>query len=213
MKNSLIIQRVFSFITALGRNAIPFGVVLFGGNSTQSAMVLYFLETIVAILLAAIYVRLRAPAEDPGYAGISSTQTQIITNGRISYRSQAGDRRTLIQNFLLFSLGFSLIPGIFMIVFVILILHADISAATITSGMAGIGAFQILNFMAEFFTLGTLTPESASNFLKQSMGRSALIYISVFAGMILAAFVQSWFIVPFATLKTILDVSYAFQRK
>jgi putative flippase GtrA len=213
MKNSLIIQRVFSFITALGRNAIPFGVVLFGGNSTQSAMVLYFLETLVAILLAAIYVRLRAPAEDPGYAGIASTQTQIITNGRISYRSQTGDRRTLIQNFLLFSLGFSLIPGVFMIVFVLLILHTDISSATITSGMAGIAALQILNFIMEFFTLGTLTPESASNFLKQSMGRSAVIYISVFAGMILAAFVQSWFLVPFATLKTILDVSYAFQRK
>jgi hypothetical protein len=213
MKNSLIIQRVFSFITALGRNAIPFSVVLFGGNSTQSAMVLYFLETLVAILLAAIYVRLRAPEEDPGYAGISSAQTQIITNGRVSYRSQTGDRRTLIQNFLLFSLGFSLIPGIFMIVFVLLILHADISSATITSGMAGIAALQILNFIMEFFTLGTLTPESASNFLKQSMGRSAVIYISVFAGMILAAFVQSWFLVPFAVLKTILDVSYAFQRK
>jgi uncharacterized membrane protein (DUF485 family) len=213
MKNSLIIQRVFSFITALGRNAIPLGVVLFGGNSAQSAMVLYFLETLVAIILAAIYVRLRASAEDPGYAGISSTRSQIITNGRVSYRSQTGNRKTLIQNFLIFSLGFSLIPGIFMIVFVSLILHADISSATITSGMAGIASFQILNFIAEFFTLGALTPESASNFLTQSMGRSAVIYISVFAGMILAAFVQSWFLVPFAVFKTILDVSYAFQRK
>jgi len=45
------------------------------------------------------------------------------------------------------------------------------------------------------------------------MSRSFLIYLSVFAGMILAAFVQSWFILPFAALKTLADLSFVFKRK
>ena len=212
MEDNTIIQKIISFITALGRNAIPIGVVMFGGSSVQTAMTLYFLETLVAIILAAIFVRLRAPAEDPGYASISSTHSKIISNGHVSYRYQTGSRRTLIQNFLLVSLAFSIIPGIFMVFFVFLILHADVSYATITSGLAGIAAFQVVNFITEFFVFGVLTPESASNFLNQSMGRSALIYFSVFAGMILAVFARSWFLIPFAALKTIADVSYAFKR-
>lgn len=208
----MTVQKIISFISALGQNAIPLGVVLFGGSSSQSAMVLYFLETVVAILLAAIFVRLRAPAEDPAYRNLSSTRTTITTNGRRSYRFQSGNRRTLIQNFLLFSLAFSLAPGIFMMVFVFFILQADISSATIVSGITGIAAFQLANFISSFFTMSDLTPESASNFLNQSSGRSALIYFSVFAGMILAAFTRDWFLIPFAILKTIADVSYVFKR-
>ena len=99
-----------------------------------------------------------------------------------------------------------------MVVFVFFILHAEISSATIVSGITGIAAFQIGSFISGFFTMGELTPESASNFLNQNMGRSALIYFSVFAGMLLAAFARNWFLIPFAILKTIADVSYVFKR-
>jgi len=213
MKGSSVIQKIISAITTLGQNAIPLGAVLLSGNTSQTAMVMYFLETLLAITLALIFVRMRAPAEDTGYANVVSSRSQVTVNGRVSYRYQPRNRRTMLQNFLLISLGFSLIPGIFIITFLSLILHADISRAAIISGMAGIAFFQIVNFIAEFFTLGVLTPESATDYLTQVSGRSALIYISVFAGMILAAFVQNWFIVPFGLLKTLADLSFIFRKR
>lgn len=185
---------------------------MFGGSSFQTAMVFYFLETLIAIILAAISVRLRAPAEDPAYVSISSSNSKIFSNGHVSYHHQNGSRRTLIQNFLIFSFAFSLVPGIFMIVFVFLILNADISSSIVASGMAGIVAFQIINFITDFFVAGDLTPTSAYNFLNQSMGRSALIYFSVFAGMLLAVFSRRWFLIPFSIFKTITDISYAFKK-
>jgi hypothetical protein len=62
--------------------------------------------------------------------------------------------------------------------------------------------------------VGALTPESASNFLNQSMGRVALIYISIFIGMIVGLlFSAHWFIYPFAVLKTIQELFFIFQKQ
>jgi putative flippase GtrA len=211
MKANIVLQKIISFTTTLGQNAIPAGIFMFREDSAQTVMVLYFLETLIAVALAAAFVRLRAPAEDPAYAGISSTNTKIISNGRVSYRHQNGSRQTLIQSFLVFSFAFSLIPGIFMMVFVFLILRADISSTVIISGMTGIIVFQIINFVTNFFVSEGLTPSSAGDFLNQSMGRSILIFFSVFAGMIFAMFSRSWFLIPFSILKTIADILYSFK--
>jgi hypothetical protein len=119
MKRNLFLSALF----ALARNAIPLGL-WFDGYAAESALVLYFLETLAAIALAALFVRMRAPAEHPDYADLSSTRTVITHNGRTSYHFRTGNRSTLIQNFLIFSLGFSLIPGIFMAAFLFLILRA-----------------------------------------------------------------------------------------
>lgn len=175
-------------------------------------MALYFLETLVAVILATIYVILRAPAEDPGYASIAASRTQIISKGHVSTRYETGSRKSLIQGFLIFSIGFAVVPGIF-IAFWGFALHVDIPSSAIAFGLAGIAVFQIISFIVDFFVLGVLTPASASFFLKQSMGRVALIYLSVFAGMILALlFKIEWFIYPFAILKTVTDITALFQK-
>jgi hypothetical protein len=55
-----------------------------------------------------------------------------------------------------------------------------------------------------------MTPGAAAAYFKQSSGRAALIYVSCFAGMILAAFSRNWFILPFAVLKIIADLAVLF---
>jgi len=213
LKISALFKWSISLITTLGQNAIPIGMFFLRGGSVESALLLYFLETILAILLGAAFVLMRAPAEDPAYAEMVSSRSQVVVNGRVSYHNQPLNRRTMIQNFLLIALAFSLIPGVFIIAFLSLVLHSEISVMGILFSMAGIFLFQLVNFIKEYIFLGELTPDSANEILTQIMSRSFLIYLSVFAGMILAAFVQSWFILPFAALKTLADLSFVFKRK
>ncbi|HET9908915.1 MAG TPA: DUF6498-containing protein [Anaerolineales bacterium] len=198
--------------SALGRNVIPIGAFLFGGNSAETALVIYFLETLIAILLAAVFVRLRAPAEDSGYGKISSTKTVIKTNNSVIRRYQAGNRRSMLESFLLFSIAFALVPGIFIGVFLFGIQRAEISISVVASAIAGIAAFQIISFIVDLFRVDSVTPESAYASLEQSMGRSAILFLSCFIGIFLAAFVTEWFIVPFAFLKTVTEVGAIVKR-
>lgn len=195
----------------LGRNSIPLGVFWFGG-SAETAMILYFLEMIIAILLAALIVRLRAPAEDPGYHSIASMQLRSKINGQVMQTFQPGNRRRLLEGFAIFSLAFGVAPGLFIGIFLFGILKADISLTVVLSGLGGIVFFQLVHFFMSLFRQHEMTPEDAANIIHASMGRSAVIFLSCFAGVFLAAFVTDWFIVPFAVLKTITDVGGVFKK-
>ena len=64
------------------------GAFLFGGYSAETALVIYFLETILGIFLAAAFVLLRAPADHAGYtAGLYLEHRQRATE--MDYRSSS----------------------------------------------------------------------------------------------------------------------------
>ncbi len=200
--------------SAVGINAIPVAAVLAWGRSLQTGMVLYFLETLVGTVLTVVFVLLRAPAEDPGYASIASGTTTSTVNGHTTYHHQSGSRRSLLEGYLIFSVGFAVVPSVFFLFWMFVVAHAGIDAAAITSGLAGMAAFQALNFIAELVACRVLTPAGANAVINQSMGRVALIYVSVFAGMAVALlFAAAWFIVPFSILKTLADWSFLFRKR
>jgi hypothetical protein len=204
---------LLSAATSLGINAIPVGVVFAWGRSMQTGMVLYFLETLVSIFLTIAFVLLRAPAEDPGYAAVASSRTVVVTNGRTVGRTQAGNRRSLIEGFLIFSVGFGVIPGFFLAFWMFVVAHVNLAWSAVASGLAGIAVFQLINLIGDFLMFRRLTPEGAGSLINQSMGRVAIIYISVFVGLIVAmVFSIDWFILPFAVLKTLADMSFLFRR-
>ena len=118
----------------------------------------------------------------------------------------------MIQSFLLFSLAFALVPGIFTGVFLFGIQRAAISTSVVASAIVGIAAFQIISFLMDLFRVDALTPENAYASLEGSMGRSAILFLSCFLGVFLAAFVTSWFILPFAFLKTVTEVGAIVKR-
>ncbi len=175
-------------------------------------MVLYFLETIIAILLSALLVRLRAPADDPGYHTIASTQTQLKVNGQVTRAMQPGNRRRLLEGFMIFSLAFGVAPGLFIAIFLFAVLNADISLAVVLSGLGGIVLFQLIQFFIDFFRQRDMDPAGAVEVINASMGRSAMLFLSCFAGVFLAAFVTNWFVVPFAILKTVTDIGSLFKK-
>lgn len=212
MKSSSLLHRLIPLTSALGRNSIPLGAFLLGGDSAETALVLYFLETLIAILLTALTIRLRAPAEHSGYHSLASTRTVTKINGKVVHTNHKGNRRSLLEGFLLFSLGFSIVPGIMMALFLFGILQADISAQVILYGIGGIAAFQLLHFGVDLYRNPKLSPVQANAALDAGMGRSAILFISCFVGMILAAFVTQWFIIPFAVLKIVTDIGNVFRN-
>ncbi len=214
MRYNNLLHTLVSAASAAGINAIPVAAVLAWGRSLQTGRVLYFLETLVGILLTVALVLLRAPAEDPAYASIASSTTTSTFNGHTSYRHQSGNRRSLVEGYLIFSIGFAVVPSIFFLFWMFVVAHAKLDTAAVASGLAGIAAFQVLNFIGELLAFRALTPAGANGVINQSMGRVVLIYLSVFAGMVVALlFAAAWFIVPFAILKTIADWSFLFRKR
>ena len=212
MISKTVLQAISSAVAALGINAIPAGIVLFGGQSAETAMILYFLENILVILFTAARVRLLAPAHDEAYARPAPDRTQTKSNGRIVLQRQiTRNRRTLLAGYLIFSLSFSVGTGVFLFLFLFLILGANISGTVIISGMAGIAGFQLFGFVTDLFLLGRLSPGHAEMLLQHSMGRVALLYVAVGLGVFLALIVEQWFILPFAVLKTIVDLVVPIQ--
>lgn len=212
LKFTSLLQRIIPLTSALGRNSIPLGAFLFGGDSAETALVLYFLETIIAIILTTVTIRLRAPAEHSGYHSLASTYTETRINGQIVRRHQVGNRRSLLEGFLIFSLAFAVVPGVMMALFLFGVLRADISANTILLGIAGIAVFQLIHFSVDIHRKPKLSPAQANDVLQHSMGRSAILFLSCFAGMLLAGFVTNWFIIPFAVLKTVMDVGSVLRK-
>lgn len=212
MKSKAVVRVILSALAALGINAIPAGIVLAGGESIETAMVLYFFENIVSILLAAARVRVLAPADDKAYSGLAPDFTEIKMNGRTLFRGRTPrTRRTLLRQYLISSLGLSAATGVFLFFFLFLILRAEISGSVVIEGLTGMVAFQLFNFVIDLFLLGPLPVSRAEALLQQSFGRVALLHLAVFVGVFLALIVEQWFIVPFAILKTLADLTRPIQ--
>ena len=176
-----VVQLITALVASLGINAIPVGLVVVGGNSAATAMVLYFLENLISILLSAARVRILAPANDEAYADMGSDKVETTVDGVVrSQKTILRTRRVLITDFVTLALIFSLATGIFLAAFLFLILHAEIPGSVILTGMEGIVAFQLVSFVADLVLLGPLTPANAEALLEQSMGRVSLIYFAVF---------------------------------
>lgn len=207
-----MLQLIVSLAATLGINAIPAGIVLLGGNSAATAMVLYFLENLVSIILAAARIRILAPADDEAYASLAYDTVKVTVNGvPRPEKKLLRNRRVLITDYLFMSIVFSLAVGVFLFLFVFVVGHTNVPGSVILAGMEGIIAFQLLHFVADLFLLGPLTPPQAEVLLKQSMGRVALIFLAVFIGIFLAAVNINWFVIPFVALKTITDLAVAIQ--
>ena len=212
MSSKTVLQAILSAMAALGINTIPAGIVLVGGQSAETAMLLYFLENILLILFTAARVRILAPAHDEAYSSTALDYTQIKVKDRIVFQGYTPrDRGTLLTGYLIFSLSFSIGTGVFLFFFLFLILGANISSTVIIAGMVGIAAFQLFNFVTDLFLLGRLSPGRAEKLLEHSMGRVALLYLAVVVGVLLTLVVEKWFVLPFAVLKTIVDLAMPIQ--
>lgn len=155
-------------------------------------MLIYFLENLIAVLLAAARVRLLAPPRD-----------DTSPNHRT--------RRSLLSSYLTIALGFTLVNGVFIAAFLFLFNDVAVPRTLVLWGMVAAAFFQLFLFVFDLGRLRGLTLGAGETLLEQSLGRVALLHLAVFVGVIAAAFTRGWFVVPFIVLKTIVDVGTPVQ--
>jgi hypothetical protein len=197
-------------LTLLGINAVPAVGVFAGGWPPETAMLVYLLETFTMIGLSALRVRLLAPAreETPQPASPLLVGATVTTpaGSRILSGNKPRDRRQILEGFLVVSFGFSAASGVFIAAFLFLFLKAPIAASDVATGMVTILAFQLFELVADLLLWRRLSLGQAETLLLQSLRRTFVLYFGVFAGVCGAAYAESWFVMPFIALKTLMDV-------
>ena len=182
-----IIGFIISLISVLGINFIPLEMWLYRDFSSETTMVVYALENILAIFLASVFVLLFAPPRE---------QTAKIRT-----------RKELLQVYLISSLGLSVGSGIFLSFFIFGILRANIAFSAVAEALVWISGFLVLEFIGDVIMLRTLSLAQADTFLNRSIRRVFLLFLGVFIGVFLAALDAKWFVVPFVILKTLADIA------
>lgn len=209
-------------LSALGINAVP-AVGFFGlGWGWESTILLYLLETLIGILLVVLRTRLLAPAREEVIGATLPKSPAENSNGKRSSKKVIGyawptpngvlyDRTEMLKSYLVVTVSLSVGTGVFMVVFLFLLMQAQLDLDALQSGLVGILTFQLLSLLGDLVWLRTLSLGQAEKLLEQSMGRVALLYLAVFAGICAAPFHAYGFLLPFIGLKTMVDVGQPIQ--
>jgi hypothetical protein len=182
-----IIGFVISLISVLGVNFIPLEMWFYKDYSSETTMVVYALENVLAIILATVFLLLFAPRRD---------RTAKIKT-----------RKELLQVYLMSSVSLTVGSGIFLSVFIFGILRADVTFPAVAQAMIWISGFLALEFIGDFIMLRPLSLAQADTFLTRSIRRVFLLFLGVFLGIFLAAIVDRGFVAPFIILKTLADIA------
>jgi hypothetical protein len=181
-----VLAFVLSLVSVAGVNFIPLEMWLYRDFSSGQTMFLYLMENLMAVPLAVLFVLLFAPKND------------VVKKPRT--------RKEIISAYLVIALTFSLGGAIFMTFFLIGILKAPLNLHLVWNAAMWIGFFLAIEFCADSLMLRPLSLWKAELFLSRRLGNVFLLFLSVFIGIFLALFVESWFVVPFVILKTLADI-------
>ena len=187
------IRLIVAEIVAIVINVIPLWLWLFDDLSAESTMLIYAIEALAAVVFAILCVLLISPSHDP--------------DGRGKYKRKG----KLIADFSVIAFGFLGVLGIFVGLFLFLILKIEIDLGSILVAVAIVLAFQVAELVVDILTLHPLPLKKAEFLLSRSMGKTAVLFFGVFFGIFLAAWVNEWFVIPLVVLKTIIDIGEPIQ--
>jgi hypothetical protein len=200
---------LISLISVLGINFIPLEMYLYRDFSWESAMIFYGLENILAIGFTAGFVFLFAPKKENVSHLLPPAERLKM---EIAFRDKKSQRREgILTGYLLFAAAFGGGGMLFLVAFVLVALKKSVQFGSIASALPLIAGFLLLEFFGDWLMLRPLTMASVESLLKRSMGRIALLYLSVFLGFFLAIFVEWLFFIPFIILKTLADITEVAQ--
>lgn len=186
------LRLIISEITAIVINIIPAALWFFDDLPAATAMGLYALETVAVVVFAVLCVLILAPPKE-------STPKKNLVKSR------------LITDFLIIAGGFTGVLLGFLSVFIFLILKTKIEFSAIKYALLIIAGFQLFEFLTNLYTLRPLSLKQSEFFLSRSFGGVALLFVAVFIGIFLAAFVNEWFVAPFIALKAMVDIGTPIQ--
>lgn len=204
MRLTTVLGLILTIISTLGINFIPFEMYFSGDFSAEEAMLYYSLENFLGIAVSCLFVLVLAPRQEYNAA------FHLPKDQREQYPAfkPAATRRkaTLLWQYLVFSVLFSLWTLLFLAVFIFLIFGRSIDFQEIRDTLIWISAFMAIEVVGDWLMLRPITLAASEGFLKHSMGRVAVLFLSVFIGSFLAFFAEGYFVIPFVILKTITDI-------
>ena len=197
MKSKSTFKLIISEITAVALNVIPLGLWFFEDYPVETIVLLYGLESVLAMVFAVLCVILLVSSEEGD---------EKILQTRYKWKK--------IRDFVLI-FGFS--------TFVILSFPATIiflspktangaavTLADVAFGLKFILAFQMLEFFSNLYLLRPLSMKQGEHLLSYSFGGMAVIFVSIFLGFFAAVIGISVYL-PFIVLKTFIDIGQPVQ--
>lgn len=180
-------SRIIAALLSLAKNAVPAFGVLVRDWAPPGALLLYLGENVVLVLLGALTVLMVAPKEE-------------TIEGKIKTRGES------LNTFFLIAVPFTFGATV-MALFVFYIRDEyTIRPSELTAAFGIMLALQLLGFATSLVRLKGITLAECENLLVSILGRVFLLAFAVWAGLLLAFFVSSAFVIPFMILKTIVDL-------
>lgn len=178
----------------LGINTIPALGWLRETWSAETTMILYYLETVVVVVLVGLMVRLAVPTVDERGERI------------------AGKRNRLARDYWLVMGGFAVAIGVFLAVILLLFMATPVPWRTVGVVMGVILVLQLFAYGWEARRMWPLNIADAEQLVNRDMGRIAVLHLGVLFGVFLATVRSDWFVWPFIILKTTADVGGLLAR-
>lgn len=185
MKNKSTLKLIISEITAIALNVIPLGLWFFEDYPVETIVVIYALESVLAMVFAVLCVILLAPRE------------------RYKWK--------IIRDFVLI-FGFSTLVILTFPAHVIFLMKqgAGVTLPAVIFGLQFILAFQLFEFFSNLYLLRPLSFKQSQHLLSHSFGGMAVMFVSIFLGFFAAAVGLSVYL-PFIVLKTFIDIGQPVQ--
>ena len=210
MKFLTILGFIITIISTLGINFIPIELYYSGEFSGEDSMLFYSLENFLGIAVSTLFVLVLAPREE------LNKDFSLPKDQREQYPAfkLGGTRRKtqLLWQYLTFSVLFSVWTLLFILVFLFLVFKRPIDIGEIGDALVWILAFLALEVIGDWLLLRPMTLAASEGYLKHSMGRVAVLFLSVFIGSFLAFFANGYFVIPFIILKTLTDIGVVIEN-
>ena len=193
------------WLGVLGVNAVPAGGVAWGSWDGPTALTVYWLESVFAVLLVA--VRIEAHRRLTGKRGHYASEALVVV------RRGGTQRRRTVRSFLLEFLTSTVVVQALAALAVLAALdrvfHAAPDRATLTVGLAGVLAFQGVGLVADLPGLSRKPFQWIRYTAMNSLGRAAWLMLAVVVGWAWSSHRHevAAFVLPFAALRLAGDVS------
>jgi hypothetical protein len=180
-------SRIIEAVLALVKNFIPAAGVLVRDWAPAEAMLPYLGENVVLVLLAALLVRVVAPASE-------------VIDGRAKSRGDS------LKTFFVVAVPFTVAAAVFSLFVFFVQPGFALATRELLAAFGMMAVVQCIGFARDRHRLRGISLKAAEDLLVGVLGRVFLLALAVLIGVWLAFAWTTAFVLPFMLLKTIVDL-------
>lgn len=205
-------------LRALGISSVPAAGYFGAGWSLGTLLLLYWLETIMVTVVVSVLILLHRRRSRR--AGHWNAEHQVTTQSRGRSTTRTG-KTTFLASFLGVMVPFTLVHGVFVLLFAFLVFPdeigpaAGVSPQALADGMIGISAFLLASFLLDLPGLGERPFGWIERVAGRAQGRMFVTHLTIIFGAAAMGLFETpvAFLGVFVALKSLLDLGGAFPDK